>query len=291
MSARWKIASVLVALVVAPTGVLLSSQLDEPTMTATTTTSSGSPDGGSDATPAGKVFRLPPPTDRNGVSCLARLGTPPEAKLLPPNRDDLWPESYYFHEIAKRCAPFHPELAHAAEVSADMTEAARAHVLLRAARASEGWDFRCSVADAEAEVAFVDVWPRLEAENAKRANLDERCLTPGIRDACAYDVGTWAFLKTLAMLEEARHWANQENEPAVVVIEGLPGLQDHGGARSPRERCVYPIPREPESKWPAGFVAPEDKRFVRPRGLDGHEMRMPWDPPSDAGKPPEPRWL
>jgi hypothetical protein len=287
MKTRWRVAALFVTLgAVLPIAVASTDLGIESTMT---TSRSPASDGGSDAPKAGK-FHLPPPTDRNTVSCLANLGMPPEATLQP-NRFDLWPQSYYFHEIAKRCAALHPDLAHAAEVSADMTEAARAHVLLRAARASEGWDFRCSVADAEAEVAFVDVWPRLEADNAKRADPDDRCLTPGIRDACAYDVGTWAFLKTLAMLEEARRWANQENEPAVVVIDGLPDLQNHGGARWPRERCVSPIGREPESKWPPGFVAPADKRWKRWRDLDGSEVRMPWDPPSDAGKPPEPRWL
>ena len=225
----------------------------------------GSSDASGDAaSPFRRAFKLPPVSDPDGHSCLWDVHNPPQVSGIGHDHSDHVPQSFFFHEIATRCRHLHPELAAAADNSANLTEPERARVLFRAARASEGWDFRCAITENDADQAFMYVWPRLQATNDTRA-VEDQCLVPAMSNACSYDVGTWAFLKTLGMLEDSRKYHDQENQPTIVHLQWLTALQGLASADNPRDRCPHGLPTDATARVPMGFVPPPTDTRKRQR--------------------------
>ncbi|CAN5768776.1 hypothetical protein BH09MYX1_BH09MYX1_40430 [soil metagenome] len=146
------------------------------------------------------------------------------------------PASAFLSAIASACKKAEPELAEAARVAAGLGERARSLVLYRAARAHPAFNPMCNVPETDAPKLMNEIAPKLEP--AVIPNHPFRyCHVRDDLSYCAFDVGTWLYLKTLIRAEGYR--ATPLDRPSVPdIIAQFQRREEFGGHGSPRHRCA-----------------------------------------------------
>lgn len=112
------------------------------------------------------------------------------------------PTSLFLRVIAKACKKNQPVLAAAALQAANAAPDDRARILFRAAHPHEAWDPRCEVSEIDAPKLMVDLRERFFVKDPPPYPF-RHCHLEG-PNWCAFDVGTWVFVRVLWAAEAYR---------------------------------------------------------------------------------------
>lgn len=145
----------------------------------------------------------PRPTRPRDEYCLEHVK---ENFKLPPGLydDPQAPTSVFLKAIAKACKKNQPELAAAALRAANASQPDRARILFRAGIVHEAWDPICRVTEADATKHMTEINRRLwDMAKAPVRYPVKHCRLEG-PNWCAFDVGTWVFIRVLWVAEGYR---------------------------------------------------------------------------------------